>query len=473
AAPTRLVILHTNDTHDHLTTYDKKDLKSMGGIARRTTLIKKEKLQNPGRVLVLDAGDVFQGTPLFNFFHGEADYAAMDAAEYDASTVGNHDLDNGLANLQKQHKGRKFKLISTNLVDAASGKPVFMPHWIVERSGLKVGIFGILGEGSAWAAVAPKQQEGLKVLDRIPTARKAVEELKAKGANFIVMLSHSGLEEDKQLAAAVSGIHVIVGGHSHTKVDAPIPVKNGDWSTLVLQAYQWGEYLGRLELEVEGGKIVSTNGYLVPIAGDIPEDPDVAKIVASYDGQIRDKMGKVIGQAPRGLSVESKYERDCELGNWATDLLRTKTGSDIAILNSGGLRAPINPGPVRVADIFTVFPFENRVVKLRLSGALIQRVLDQVAAKEISMLQVSGLTFRIEGGKAKDVKVGGSPLDTGKAYQITTIDYVAQGGDKYAAFTEGTAFQDSGILLRDFVMDYVKANPNVEPPTDRRIAVSK
>ncbi|MBM3266009.1 MAG: bifunctional metallophosphatase/5'-nucleotidase [Candidatus Sericytochromatia bacterium] len=469
AAPSRLIILHTNDTHSHLSPYDKKDLKSIGGIARRATIIKKEQAQQAGRVLVLDGGDCFQGTPIFNFFHGEAEFAAMDAAGYDAVTVGNHDLDDGLLNLQRVYKGRKFKLINTNLVDDQTGKPLFVPSWLVERSGLKVGVFGILGEGSAWHAIAAAQRKGLKVLPAVPVAQKAVADLKARGADFIVMMSHSGLEEDKRLAAEVPGIHVIVGGHSHTKVDAPIAVKSGDWTTLVLQAYQWGEYLGRLELEVDGGKIVSSNGYLVPIAGDTPEDAGVAKIVEGYESQIRDRMAKVIGQAPRGLSVDGKYDRDCELGNWATDLLRARTNADVAILNSGGLRAPINPGPVRVADVFTVFPFENRIVRVDMTGAQLKQVLDMVASKRVSMLQVSGLSFRIDGGQIADLSVGGGPLDPGKTYRITTIDYIAQGNDKYTPFTEAKGYEDMGVLLRDFVLDGIKGNPTLEPPADRRI----
>ncbi len=471
AAPTRLVILHTNDTHSHLAPYDKKDLKSVGGIARRATLIKKELAQNAGRVLVLDAGDCFQGTPIFNFFHGAAEFEAMEAAGYDAVTVGNHDLDDGLENLQRVYKGRKFKLINTNLLDEATGKPLFLPTWLVERAGLKVGVFGILGESSAWSAIASGQRNGIKVLPAAPVAQKAVADLKARGADFIVMLSHSGLDEDKQLAAAVPGINVIVGGHSHTKVDAPITVRSGEWSTLVLQAFQWGEYLGRLELDIEGGKIVASNGYLVPVAGDTPEDAGVAKVVEGYDAQIRDKMAKVIGQAPKGLSVDGKYDRDCELGNWATDLLRTKTRSDVAILNSGGLRAPINPGPVKVADVFTVFPFENRIVRVEMTGAQLLAVLDLVASKRVSMLQLSGLTVRIADGKVAEAMAGGIPIDAARTYRVTTIDYIAQGNDKYTPFTEAKGYEDTGILLRDFVLDGIKGNPTLEPPSDRRIQV--
>lgn len=477
AVPTTLIILHSNDTHDHLVPYDTRKLKSLGGIARRATIIKKERSQNADKVLVLDAGDTFQGTPIFNFFHGEADYAAMDAAGYDATTVGNHDLDDGLANLLRQHKGRRFRLINTNLVDERTGKPIFQPVWIVERAGLKVGIFGVLGQGSAWHAVARKHQQGMKVLDEVAVARKTVEELRGMGAEFIVMLSHSGFEEDKKLASQVEGIHVIIGGHSHTKVDSPVAVRNGTWTTLVAQAYQWGEYLGRMELVVDGGKIVSSNGYLVPVAGDTPEDPEVARIVTSYYAKLPIDIRQVIGHAPEGISRDGCRERDCAMGNWAADLLRSRAGGDIAILNSGGLRADILPGAVTIGDLFMVFPFENVVVKLDLKGDQIRRLLDKAASGEISMLQVSGLSFRIENGRATDIKVGQALLDPEKTYRVTTIDYLAQGGDRYTVFTEGDPearrFENTGTLLRDVVIEAVKANPTLRVPAGGRIVVAR
>ncbi|MBI6545565.1 MAG: bifunctional metallophosphatase/5'-nucleotidase [Cyanobacteria bacterium NC_groundwater_1444_Ag_S-0.65um_54_12] len=471
AAPARLILLHTNDTHDHLLPFDKKDLKSVGGIARRGTLIKQVLAQNPGQVLVLDAGDTFQGTPLFNFFHGKADFEAMDAAAYDATTVGNHDLDEGLVNLQQQYRGRRFKIINSNLVDPASLKPIFTSAMLFERAGLKIGVFGLLGEKSAWPAIAAKHQAGLKVLDREIVARQMINELQAKKADVIVLLSHSGYEEDKELAARVAGIHVIVGGHSHTKIPSPAAVKNGAWTTYVLQAYQWGEYLGRMDLDIESGKVISQDGYLIPVMGDTPEEPAVAKLVESYDVQIRAKMAAIIGQAPRGLSWEAKYEHDCELGNWATDAMRKRTGTEIAILNSGGLRAPLNAGPIKVGDIYAAFPFENRLVRLVMSGQLICDLLNHVTARQAGMLQVSGLSWRIVGEKAVDIMVGSEPINPERSYSVTTIDYLAQGNDRYTMFPQATNYEDLGLLLRDCLLEETKSVATVNQPPLGRIKI--
>lgn len=466
-----LTILHTNDTHDHLKPYDTRDGKGLGGVARRATLISKLK-KDAARVLVLDAGDTFQGTPLFNFFSGEPDYLTMDQAGYDATTVGNHDLDNGLENLKKQHAGRGFKVISTNVLDPKTGKPVFVGTHVFERSGLKIGVFGVLGD-TALLAVAEKHRKAFKFVSPYEVAQKTADSLR-KQSDLVVMLSHSGLAEDLELASKIKGIDVIVGGHSHTKLEQPKEVVNGDWKTLVVQGFQWGEYLGKLDLTIDNGKVVAYQGKLLPITKDIAEDATVAATVASYNDQIDQQMAAVIGQAPKGLSTQGKYVRDCEMGNWAADVMRAHGKADIGAMNSGGLRAALQPGAITIGAIYTIFPFDNAVVTVDLDGATIQEILDKAAATpgRNGNLQYSGLTFRVDKERAVDVKVNGQPLDPAKRYKVATIDYVAQGNDGHQLFTKGTNYRALAILLRDAALEAIKANPTVMPPALGRIQAS-
>ena len=469
AAPVDLTILHTNDTHDHLLPYDTRQGKSLGGIARRAALIKQIKTQTPG-TLVLDAGDVFQGTPIFTFYQGEADYKTMDQAGYDATTVGNHELDNGLANLLKQAKGRDFKIINSNMLDH-SGKPIFLRKHVFERNGLKIGVFGVLGD-DAQGAVARKHQKDYVFVPPLDIAQKLTDELR-KEADLVVMLSHSGLEEDTDLAKKVKGINLIVGGHSHTKLDLPREVMNGDWRTLVVQGFQWGEYLGRLDLKVENGRIVSYDGKLLPITSALQEDKIVAETVESYNAKIAKEMEIVVAQAPKGLSSEGKYQGDSPLGNWTADMLKQITKSDIGIVNSGGLRASFQPGAVTVGAVYSVFPFDNGVVTVDVTGKLLQQILDTTASYlgGSGFLQFSGVTFRIDAQKAKDVLVNGKPLDPKRTYKVATIDYIAQGGDRHPLFTETTNYQSQGVFLRDAVLDYLRKNPAVTSPATDRIKV--
>lgn len=467
-----LVILHTNDTHAHLEPYDRKELRSVGGIARRATMIRQARKQFGDKLLVLDAGDTFQGTPVFNFFKGKADYEAMDLAGYEATTVGNHDLDEGLGNLKTQIKGRSMRLISSNLVDADTRKPVFTPEWIVDRAGQRIGIFGVTGEVNAWQSIARKHREGLAILPAAETARRKVKELRDKGCKTILMLSHSGFEEDQALAAAVPGIDLILGGHSHTKVDHPKEVRCGTWTTLVAQDFQWGEYLGRIELDLApDGHVLAHNGFLVPVAGDTPEAEDVAKAVQTYTGKIAVAMSEVVGQAPRGLSADGKYERECGLGRWAADIVRQATGAEIAFLNAGGLRASINPGPVRIGDVYQVFPFENTLVTVSMTGGQLRRLLGLVARRDAGLLYMSGGTAVLGDGKVEDFRIGGQPLQEGRAYRVATIDYLAQANDKYTTFSEATNLKEQGILLRDAIIDWVRKHPDVAEPEDIRLQV--
>lgn len=468
AAPVDLTILHTNDTHDHLLPYETRQGKDLGGIARRATLISQIKGQHD-RVLVLDAGDTFQGTPLFNFYAGEPDYLTMDQAGYDATTVGNHDLDNGLANLKKQAAGRRFKVISTNLLDLKTGKPIFVGTHVFERGGLKVGVFGVLGF-DALHAVAKQNQKDFKFVSPLKVAQETAAELR-KRSDLVVMLSHSGLDEDTELAGKVKGIDVIVGGHSHTKLEHPREVVNGDWRTLVVQGFQWGEYVGKLDLKVEGGKVVSYDGKLLPVTKDIADDKTVAATVKAYNDKIEERMAVVIGDAPKGLSAEGKYKRDCELGNWTADIMREKAKAEIGIMNAGGLRAALQPGPVKVGDIFTIFPFDNALVTLDLDGATLQGFIDKAASipGRAAQLQYSGVSFSVVGGKAVDVMVNGKPLDPKRAYKVATIDYLAQGNDGYEAFAKAKNYQPAGLVLRDVALEAVKAHPTVVPPATGRI----
>lgn len=469
AAPLDLTILHTNDTHDHLLPFDTRQGKELGGMARRAALIASIK-QSTKRVLVLDAGDTFQGTPLFNFFSGEPDYLTMDQAGYDAVTVGNHDLDNGLANLQRQYQNRQFSMISSNLLDPKTHKPLFLPYKIFEREGLKVAVFGLMGE-EALTTISTKNQEGFEFVSPSKIAQSMVDDLRKK-ADVVVLLSHFGFEEDLEFASKIKGIDVLVGGHSHTKLERPRPVVNGDWKTLVVQNFQWGECLGRLNLQVENGKVVGYDGELLPITSTMPEDPQVAKTVQSYQSQIEARMVVPIGTAPKGLSSENKYLRDCELGNWTADIMRERAKADLGVMNAGGLRAALQPGVVTVGSIYSIFPFENAVVTLDLAGEVIQQILDRVVANGTpGALQYSGLSFLAKDKRAIDVLIAGLPLDPKRTYRVATIDYIAQGNDRNELFTKGTNYQPLGLLLRDAVLDHVKANPEVTPPQGGRIRV--
>ena len=468
AVPKDLTLLHTNDTHDHLLPFDTRHGKDLGGIARRATLVRQIRSEAT-RSLVLDAGDTFQGTPIFTFFSGEADTLTMDLVGYDATTVGNHDLDNGLPNLQNQLAGHHFRTICSNLVDIESGKPIFEPSHVFEVDGMKVGVFGVMGL-DALEAVARKNRPTIRFLDPVQVAREQVRDLRSR-VDLVVMLSHSGFEQDLALAGEVEGIHVILGGHSHTRVNEPRAVRCGAWTTYVAQDFQWGELLGRIDLTVDDGRIVALKGKLLPIDGSIPADRNVQDVVNLYDSQIRTRMAEIVAEAPQGLASDDKYARDCELGNWTADVIRARTGTEVGIMNAGGLRAPLLPGQVSVGTLYSIFPFDNALMTVMLRGKTLQALCDANAADpaRLGALQFSNLTFRSVAGRAVDIRVGQAPLDPDRSYRVGTIDYLADGNDGYTLFKESTDVRALGILLRDAVLEAARKQKTLRSPGTGRI----
>ena len=469
AKPVELTILHTNDTHDRLESFDSPKAKDVGGVARRATLFKQIRAERKN-VLVLDAGDVFQGTPLFTFFEGEPDYMTMEQSGYDAIAVGNHDLDNGLANLQRQSKHLSHPPLSVNLV-GKDGQLLFPGYRTFERDGLKIAVIGVLGI-NAYEAIAEDKRKDVFVLDPIPVLKQVVGKLRGEN-DLVVVVSHSGHEEELEMAAKVPGIDVIVGGHSHTKIEKPVAVVNGDRTTLVVQAFQWGEYVGQINLTVDDGRVQSYRGELLPVTSAIPPDPIVQATVDRYAKQIADKMNQVVGQSSVEFLNSRKAMGDAPIGNLIADALRAETGTDIGIMNSGGIRASLPKGPITRGMVFSMLPFENRLVTFHADGQMVKDLVGFAADRlgKSGSLQISGLSFTVKGGKVTEIKVGGQPLDPKRVYTVTTIDYLANGNDGAGVFKKARELRATGQLIRDAFFNYMKENPTLQTPQGGRIVV--
>jgi len=245
----RLTILHTNDTHSRIEPFPSDDSRNanLGGVARRAALIKKIR-EESSNVLLVDAGDVFQGTPYFNFFKGELDYKLMSAMGYEISTVGNHDFDAGLPRWLSILPLAKFSLVTANYdFSRTILKGLFAPYKIFRKGRIKVGVFGLGVELKG--LVDPALTEETKYIEPAPVAKEMVEELRAKKCDLILCLSHLGYSSDQILASEVSGIDVIIGGHSHTFMKQPEQVINSEgFSTLIHQVGFAGIRLGRIDL---------------------------------------------------------------------------------------------------------------------------------------------------------------------------------------------------------------------------------
>lgn len=257
----RLVILHTNDTHSTIEPFPSKHSKfpNMGGVSKRHTILQKIRSEEE-HVLLLDAGDIFQGTPYFNTFNGELEMKLMSLLQYDAATMGNHDFDIGLEGFLNAQQFANFPFLCSNYdfsETILSGKT--KAYYIFHKAGIKIGVFGV---GVALKGLVSEDKYGnTRYLDPISTANKIASELKSKSCDLVICLSHLGFEyenksinSDRKLAAETENIDIILGGHTHTFFDKPLVLKNIKNKDVLVNQVGWGGvYLGRIDIDVESG----------------------------------------------------------------------------------------------------------------------------------------------------------------------------------------------------------------------------
>lgn len=270
-ADTVITILHTNDTHSQIDPLPANDRNAgMGGVARRATLVKRIRKENPNTLLV-DAGDVLQGTPYFNFYKGEVEYKAMSAIGYDAGTLGNHEFDNGVDALAAALKFANFDLVSANYDVKGTVLENKVKRYVVKTlGGIRVGLFG-LGV-SPVALITPENFKGVTFIDPVVAAREVVKELREKErCALVVCMSHSGYFEDGQrgdsfYASQVDGIDFIASGHTHTFMEKPVTQKQPcGANTLIFQVGKSGIYVGRVDFTFRNGKLASASGRLLDL----------------------------------------------------------------------------------------------------------------------------------------------------------------------------------------------------------------
>jgi len=278
AGETLITVLHTNDTHSQIDPLPDNDSRypNKGGVARRATLVKGVRQENPNTLLI-DAGDVFQGTPYFNFYKGEVEYKAMSLIGYDAGTIGNHDFDNGVDGLAAALKFANFDIVSTNY--DFRGTPLesrLKSYAVREVSGVRIGLFG-LGI-SPTGLITPENFKGVKYLDPVRMTRGAVKLLREQERCTLVLgMSHLGYYAtpkenefgDTQLAAQVDGIDFIASGHTHTFMEKPVLQKTPSGKdTIIFQVGKSGIYVGRVDFTVRDGKVTASAGRLLDLRDD-------------------------------------------------------------------------------------------------------------------------------------------------------------------------------------------------------------
>jgi len=479
-------ILHVNDFHGFAEPY--KPLGSdelLGGIpylAAKANQLRKEKPS-----LLLSAGDMIQGSNWANLFEGESVMEWMNEMRLNAMVLGNHEFDFGQEVLKKRISESRFSILGANV----EGLDAVKPYVIKELNGIKVALIGVVTEDVP-LSTHPRNVAGLRFRGPIETAERYIRELE-KRADVIVVLSHIGFPADRVLAEKVKGIDVIVGGHSHTKIAKPVTVGG----TLIVQAWEHAKGLGVLDLLIKEGKRIGFEGRLEEIRPEKgKEEKATLALMKKYIDRVDAILSVRIGEAEVDLDGENVRRRETNLGDFIADIIRDASGADVTLINGGGIRTSIKKGEVRVKDVYSVLPFDNYIVVIKLTGKQIKESLEHgvsaVEEGEGRFPQVSGLVFKYspsgeKGSRIKEISVAGRPIDDGREYTVATNDFMAVGGDGYRAFGEAikssrdfsvvggmmkgekVVYSDSGRWLRDVVVEYIKERKRIAPKREGRI----
>ena len=482
-----LVVIHTNDIHGHFATVEGEQL----GMSAVVSL--KNYYESKGAdVLLLDAGDFSQGTTLVSYYRGASAVLFMNAAGYDAASLGNHEFDYGPEELQVMTGFADFPILDANILDKKTGEPYYEDNKIFEFGDKKVGVFG-LDTPEIQTKVNPKNVKDITILDGqelYACAQEQVDTLKAQGCNYIICLGHLGVDDESigrrsvDVAANVTGIDLFIDGHSHTEMDGGVDV-NG---TLVTST---GNYLANIGVVVYDGEKETASlvkaadykgGYDAVTDAFVKEHKDV--VDTAYSSLFATAAVDLNGERDPGVRTQ-----ETNLGDFAADAYKYAAqqyfGEEItidgAIQNGGGVRASIPAGPISMNTLLTSFPFHNTVCAVKLTGAELLETLEAACFSCPTALggfpQVSDIKFTIDtsvpyvngaqypdstyfapaapGSRVTIESVGGRPFSLTDTYYIAVCNILADGGDTYYVLTQAEEVIDTGIIDSEALISYV------------------
>ncbi len=509
-----LHVLHINDFHSRIEPINASDStcsaeddaagECFGGVARLYTKINelRDSLTQDGQnVIVLDAGDQFQGSLFYSTYKGEAEAEFMEEIGFDAMAVGNHEFDDGPQGLADFLDRVTFPVLSSNLDLSRSNllNNRVQKSTVLEVGGERIGIVSALATDTVETS-----SPGPDVLfqDEVDALAAEVDALREDGVTKIIALTHVGFVRDQEIAAQVPGIDAVVGGHSHTFLSASAEERQGAYPTWVsqedgtavpvVQAYAYGKYLGHLVLEFnDEGSLIHAHGDTILIDASVAPDEQIAARVAELGEPIEELKARVVASIAADLdgSRETCRQQECSMGNAITDAMLARTqeqGITIAIQNGGGIRASIEGGEVTMGDVLTVLPFQNTLSTFQTTGAVIVEALENGASRMEEgagrFAQVAGLRYAVDpaaepGSRISEVMVRDGedwvPIDADATYGVATNNYVRQGGDGFHMFAANAEnAYDYGPDLADVLADYLADAQDYQPVVEGRISVN-
>ncbi len=512
-----VTILQTSDLHGHLLPWDyQRAQPADDGLARIASRVGAIRKETPN-VLLLDAGDTIQGTPI-EFLHAKDPSKgpdpmaeAMSALEYDAMSVGNHEFNFGLVVLRKAQRESAFPWLSANTRIVSDGSAAFPEYLVKTIAGIRIGILGLTTPNiPSWEPA--RNRPGLRWEDPVDAARRLVPVLRGKErCDFVVALIHSGPEvdlktgepdgtDDENRVAALSkvaGIDLLLTGHTHRRI--PLTRLNG---VPMIQPGRWGDVLARVDVTFEksGGKVTVADvaGALLPSDASVATDPAIAAIAAPHDAAARVYMEEQVAVAEEDFPGARARVEDTALLDFVNDTMRDATGADLSMTSLlPGRFEGFRKGPIKVRNVYTLYPYENTLVAIEIDGATLKACLEHAAefygsaAWEDGRLVlkpkegmipynfdvVQGATYRIDptapiGSRVKDLAYRGRPVQPADRFTLAVNAYRAQGSGGYKALRGARVVKEIPDEIRELLIERLRKLGHVRPQTDHNWVVA-
>lgn len=498
-----ITILHTNDHHGHFWQNDHGEY----GLGAQKTLvdgIRQEVAASGGSLLLLSGGDINTGVPESDLQDAEPDFRGMNLIGYDAMAVGNHEFDNPLSVLRQQEKWATFPLLSANIYQKSSGQRLFKPYALFDRQGIKIAVLGLTTDDTAKIG-NPEYFTDIEFRPPAQEAKQVVEQLrKEEQPDVIIAATHMGHYDngnhgsnapgDVEMARSLPAgyLDLIVGGHSqdpvcmasdnHKQVDyvpgTPCSPdrQNGTW---IVQAHEWGKYVGRADFQFRNGKLTLKHYQLIPVnlkkkvekadgsservyyTRQIAEDPAMMKLLTPFQDKGKAQLEVKIG------SVNGKLEGDRSKVRFVqTNLARVllaaqmeRANADFAVMSGGGVRDSIEAGDITYKSVLKVQPFGNTLVYADMTGREIEKYLAVVANMKPdsgAYAQFANVSLVADGSGVSAVKINGQPLQADKTYRMVTLNFNALGGDGYPKIDGLPSYVNTGFIDAEVLKQYIE-----------------
>ncbi|EAB7344531.1 bifunctional UDP-sugar hydrolase/5'-nucleotidase [Salmonella enterica subsp. enterica] len=501
----KITILHTNDHHGH---FWRSEYGEYGLAAQKTLVdsIRKEVAQEGGSVLLLSGGDINTGVPESDLQDAEPDFRGMNLIGYDAMAVGNHEFDNPLTVLRQQEKWAKFPFLSANIYQKSTGERLFKPWAIFTRQDIKIAVIGLTTDDTAKIG-NPEYFTDIEFRKPAEEAKVVIQELNMnEKPDVIIATTHMGHYDngdhgsnapgDVEMARSLpaGSLAMIVGGHSQDPVCMASENKkqvnyvpgtpcapdkqNGIW---IVQAHEWGKYVGRADFEFRNGEMKMVNYQLIPVnlkkkvtwdngkservlyTPEIAENPQMLSLLTPFQNKGKAQLEVKIGSVNDLLEGDRSKVRfvQTNMGRVILAAQIARTGADFGVMSGGGIRDSIEAGDITYKSVLKVQPFGNIVVYADMSGKEVVDYLTAVAQMKPdsgAYPQFANVSFVAKEGKLTDLKIKGEPVDPAKTYRMATLSFNATGGDGYPRIDNKPGYVNTGFIDAEVLKEFIQQN---------------